>query len=420
MKRFASILFLLMCASLPLSAQFAGWGTYDSTNSPLPSSMVTTVTVDAENVVWAGTSKGLASFRELLQWDVYTMANSNLPDNHIQRIKTDAAGNVWLGTLNGSLARHNGGGSFTVFNSGNSPLGAYCVTDFVFEGTTIWVSTEGGGIFRYDGSNWTNYSSINLGLPIDVALSAAIDGQNRKYFGTANDGVFRLSGNTWSRIYTLNTNLPYDNVSAITVENDTTVWLGIGQQVSDSCLNRYNGSQVSIFDSTAASGFVMRNIRHIYVNGTTKWIASNNDDDGGLFIYNDTLFRVFREFSSGLASNRVYQSVMDDSSNLWIATFRGLSVFNENNLYLSEGEPEPASLFVKAWPNPALEELQFELPESGSYTFDMFNATGSTLSSQRLQAEGTVVLDIRHLQPGIYFVRFSGDEQRYLLRFVKI
>ncbi len=420
MKGFASILICLVCIVQSATAQFAGWGTYDSTNSPLPSSFITSVAIDGDNVVWAATNKGLASFRELLQWDVYTTTNTNLPDNWISRVKTDPSGNIWVGTLNGVLARYNGNNSFTVFDASNSPLGAFCVTDFVFEGSTVWVSTEGGGVFRYNGS-WSGYNSQSLGLPLDQALSAAIDGQNRKYFGTANDGVFRLSGNTWTRIYTLNTNLPYDNIRAITVENDTAVWFGIGQQVNDSCLTRYDGSQVTIFDSLTASGFPMRNIRHIYTDGSgNKWIASNNDEEGGLFLYNDTTFRVFREFASGLASNRVYESVMDDSSNLWVATFRGLSVFNENNLYLSEEQPASAAQFVKAWPNPATEELRFELPQNGSYTFDMLNATGSTLRSERLQAEGTVLLDIRNLQPGIYFMRFSGEEQRYLLRFVKM
>lgn len=402
-----------------LFSQFQGWGLYDSTNSALPSSMVTSVDVAANNKVWIATNAGLVSFQDLIDWNVYTTSNSNLASNWISKVKVDADDKLWYATQSGFLGYLNNT-TFVNFTASNSPLGAFPVTDFDFLGNEVWVTTNGGGVFKYDGSNWQNYNALNLGLPIDAAQSITVnEAAGEVCIGTFNDGLFIYQGVFWSRLYSLNSNIPNDNIAAAYREADTVLWLGIGTQLADSCLLRVNNTQVQIVDSAYTNGVFTRNIRDVYVdpNGV-KWFASNNDQDGGLIRFNDTTFTRYHMFNSGLPTNKVYQSAMDDSSNLWIATFLGLAAFNEKNFYLAQSESQYPVLY--GWPNPVNTVMHFSLPQMGKGFLQISNAQGVMVYEKDADFAQTNTLDLHALKPGFYFMQLSQGNSAYLLRFVKL
>ena len=49
-----------------------------------------------------------------------------------------------------------------------------------------WFGTggAGGGVAKFDNTNWTVYTGTNSGLPYDYVLSIAIDASGKKWFGT--------------------------------------------------------------------------------------------------------------------------------------------------------------------------------------------------------------------------------------------
>ena len=47
-----------------------------------------------------------------------------------------------------------------------------------------WIGTDGGGLAKYDGTNWTVYNTSNSGLPDNRVHSIAIDGSGNKWIGT--------------------------------------------------------------------------------------------------------------------------------------------------------------------------------------------------------------------------------------------
>lgn len=413
---FLSICFILL--NLISHAQFNGWGVYDSTNSPLPSSLVTSVSVGANNKVWIGTNMGLASFEDLIDWKVYTTSNSNIASNWISRVKVAPNNTAWYTTQSGSVGYFNNN-TFTNFTAANSPLGAFPVTDLAFDGNIVWFTTQGAGVFKYDNGIWTQYSESSLGLPLDAAQCIHVDEDGIKYIGTYNEGVFIFDNTNWTRVYNLNANMPLNNIATIYKEDANLVWLGIGVQRNDSSLLKYNFTSVQILDESMMNGIQTSNIRHVNVdhNGV-KWIASNDDDKGGLIRYNDTTYSVFRQFSSGLPSNRVYETAMDDSSNLWIATFKGLAAYNEANAYLST-ESELSPMWISAWPNPARDILNFELAETADFSYRVFNVIGVEVLAQKQTQSNKALVDVSHLSQGVYFVSISQSNSSYLLRFIK-
>lgn len=61
---------------------------------------------------------------------------------------------------------------------------------------SLWVGTRGGGISRFDGSDWTHFSEEEVGLPGVASIFPAADGV--LWFAGAG-GVARFDGTEWER-----------------------------------------------------------------------------------------------------------------------------------------------------------------------------------------------------------------------------
>lgn len=62
----------------------------------------------------------------------------------------------------------------------------------------IWAGTWGGGVGRYDGAKWVNYTEKD-GLAGNIVYAIAQDRSGALWFGT-NKGVTRYDGKTWQRL----------------------------------------------------------------------------------------------------------------------------------------------------------------------------------------------------------------------------
>ena len=129
-----------------------------TTKDGLPSDHVYCVRVDGDRVL-AGTHDGLAVY-EKGKWKSYTTTDG-LPHNGILSIDvSQVTGDVWIGTL-GGLSRWSGGKfeNFTQLNSGMPNDLVYCV---ICDGKDVWVAT-GGGAGHYDTSTrqWEIFTEQN-------------------------------------------------------------------------------------------------------------------------------------------------------------------------------------------------------------------------------------------------------------------
>jgi ligand-binding sensor domain-containing protein len=57
-----------------------------------------------------------------------------------------------------------------------------------------WIGTDGGGLAKFDGVNWTVYNTSNSGLPGNSVNAIAIDGQGNKWIGTYGGGLAKFDG----------------------------------------------------------------------------------------------------------------------------------------------------------------------------------------------------------------------------------
>ena len=180
-------------------ARFDGhnWKIYDSNNSPLPDDAISSIAIDSSDNIWVG-GYCLAKF-DRINWTIYTPTNSGMPNDEITALAIDWRGNIWIGTYwRGYGVVKFDGKSWTSYNTENSGIvGNNVRTIEVDADGNIWIGTVpswsnseafGGGLSKYDGTNWIIYDKINSGLPgyfgSAYHSTIAIDKNGNKWIGT--------------------------------------------------------------------------------------------------------------------------------------------------------------------------------------------------------------------------------------------
>src|SRR6202453_861961 len=151
---------------------------------------VTSVAVDSQNIVWAGTEgKGVWFYTPRQQkWMQFTSADG-LGDDNIYALAVDKLGRVWAGHLNHGVSVWNGE-KWKNYGLLDGPLGdrvfaiATCPTD-----GDVWIATD-NGVARYSitKDDW-DYFTRASGLPSNQIQAVAFDSKGNIFLGTQCDGV---------------------------------------------------------------------------------------------------------------------------------------------------------------------------------------------------------------------------------------
>lgn len=99
----------------------------------------------------------------------------------------------------------------------------YVFTVFIDSRGNKWFGTWGGGVSRFDGSHWTNYTT-KQGLSGNIVYALETDASGGIWAGT-NHGVSRFDGTQW-KSRTKADGLLADDVYAVAAGPDGNVWIG--------------------------------------------------------------------------------------------------------------------------------------------------------------------------------------------------
>jgi ligand-binding sensor domain-containing protein len=376
-------------------AKFDGvnWTVYKTSNSKLPDTVVFAIAIDEQRNKWIGTSGGLALFREggiiisekekpitkpkeperteekdrrgafikdkeitclaqagdylwigtfaggLVKLNkstgdivIYNMLNSKIPDNWVTAITLDKQKNIWIGTLGGGLAKFDGV-NWTVYNTSNSGLPDNNVRAIAIDGQgNKWIGTS-SGLAKFDGVNWSVYNTSNSKLPSKYIRAIAIDEQGNKWIGTWGGGLAKFDGVDWTVYKTLNSGLPNNDVWAIAIDEQGNKWIG-----TSGGLAKFDGVNWTIYN-TSNSGLPDNTVTAIAIDiGGVKWIGTSGRFGGGLSKFDGVNWTVYNTLNSGLPNNDVTAIAIDKQGNKWIGTKKGLALFREGGIIISEKE----------------------------------------------------------------------------------
>lgn len=175
-------------AAMPVYGHWKNFTTKDG----LPSDHAYCVRIDGDRVL-AGTHDGLAVY-ENGKWKTYT-TKDGLPHNGIVSIDvSDLTGDVWIGTL-GGLSRWSGG-KFENFTQLNSGMPNDLVYGVACDGKDVWVAT-GGGAGHYDTGTkqWEIFTEKNAPMhePWTYGVSA---GDGKIFIAAWGGGVIEYTTKT--------------------------------------------------------------------------------------------------------------------------------------------------------------------------------------------------------------------------------
>ncbi len=305
------------------------WSVYNTENSSIPSDHVTSIAVDRENRVWAGTRKGLAYYHDN-KWDFFSSSNSPLQADKINNLAFDTSGALWITYGNAST----------------------------------------GGLMRYNNGNWENYNTENSPLPHNFADGILIDNNNVKWIGTS-EGLVRLKHGNWSIYDNTNTMLEYPNIEELSIDTNGIIYAGqrvfytsdVNHELE---LFRISGDGES-WSKVDLSGINLTSVftSSIAVDNKNRvWFASMLDDEGrnDLSIYNHEEWVVLSNADS-LFQGLILEMVSDTQNNMWLASSNGVICISESCI---------DSLFETNQPvkSPPIQNAMEHKTEQGSY-FDL-------------------------------------------------
>lgn len=264
--------------------------TYFGEKDGMPNEKINDILEDERENKWFATREGLIKY----DGEAYTLYNKEkgMPVNYCNTLFEDDEGTIWVGTLAGLVElkyiENKDSSDYQITNVYNYKSGIMSpVTDIIQDAKgVIWIGTDGGGVVKYDGEMFKNFSMIN-GLNSNKVTSLIEDNENTLWVGTFGGGVSRFNGYEFL-------NLTKDE--------------GISSNIIY-CLAK--GPRGGIYIGTK--------------NGITK--------------YKDNAVQIFDK-ESGLSSNNIKMMAFDEENSLWVGSEKGLDriYFNPPQVFRKNGQ----------------------------------------------------------------------------------
>jgi len=307
------------------------------------------------------------------EWYFFRPDKTGISGDYHQVVTNDCSGNIWTAgympfRAEGSVVRFNYADSvFTCWGNYDGYLPADRVYDIAFDHNDgVWVATNGvgtgghGGIAHYNGSAWTQYTSLNTPMPEDNMRGITVDGNNNVWATFLNvntniGGVAKYNGTTWTVYTPANSNLQTSQVDKIKADAQNNIWIGTSSGLIKfdgvNWVLNLNGSNVSDVEydvSTNKIYAVTDAAIHIYdgstwsqissanapISATGLWAVDARGDSiiiatiGGTYltyIYNGTNWFTHSE------TDHTYDARIDLPGNFWICGIGFLEKFDGNS-----------------------------------------------------------------------------------------
>ncbi len=148
------------------------WNHYDQTNG-LKHQVVHDTKVDAAGNTWFATRKGgLNMLNKEGEWHYF------LPTHNCRKLLLTSEKEMWIGTSTGTILMDTSARTSQEFSKG-----AALIPQFQTKEGTVFFTTEGKGVFIYDGTAWKNYNAQNSPLKSNVVHSAILVDENEIWLG---------------------------------------------------------------------------------------------------------------------------------------------------------------------------------------------------------------------------------------------
>jgi ligand-binding sensor domain-containing protein/signal transduction histidine kinase len=283
-----------------------------TTPSPLVSNTVLSIFADDSQNLWIGTQVGMIRFS---QTPVRVLLLPEAADSDFGTVSLDTDGGLWAASnqvvhVEGNRAipyRFPGVGDAHARNLLRSRDG------------TLWIGTDGSGIFRVSSNETTHYTT-RQGL-VNNFVRAILEARDGSLWIATDAGVSHLDKSGFHTL-AMENGLVYFSTRSIVEDRNGDIWIG-----TDGGLSHLRRGQ-PIHDAATEA-----------LKNEKVW-AAHEDPDGGLWFGTRThgLYR-FRDgllthytTENGLASNSVYSILEDARKHFWMSGPLGVMLIDRDDL----------------------------------------------------------------------------------------
>lgn len=359
------------------------WQTFDSTNSPLNTSIIiTSISQTPFNTMLFGTAANGIYIMNNGNWDSLNTSNSLIPDNYVFKITVDLINRLWIGIPDYGIAVYDNG-SWIFFNDQNSFQG---ISDLNFievdSNNNIWVGTDFFGLFYYNGNSWIK----------------AISGQ---FSGGANQAI-----------------------PALTIDSENRKWVSINMQGGGSKIAKSLTDTSFIYYDSTDWGFSFLLFSYdgaVTDENNIKYFGTTD----GLLIYNDGNWQFLNSSNSPVPNNWFTEGIVDSKNNkvYILSSFQpyhnsGLIFYNHDSVIVSSVENNFTAIndfyLSQNYPNPfnPVTRIKFSIPKSDIVQIKVYDILGSEIKTllNEYKQSGTyeVEFNASNLPSGVYFYRMSS------------
>jgi len=231
------------------------------------------------------TFEDLPKEESLDSWEIFNL-KTGLKSNNIWCLKADSKGNIWAGTVDQGLMKFDGENWTNYSTAHGLPSNYVSSIDEYFTGE-LWIGTT-YGFSIFDGESFTNYTGTDPVYAWRVTAIKTLENGDI-WMGTADHGLFKLSGSKVSE-YSFQSNQDANWITSIDQSSDGTIWAG-----TYGGLYKIKNAKVEFLNSQ--QGLASDTVTAVFCDSWGEtWIGNYNSE----FItrYEDGNFREFSLFNS--------------------------------------------------------------------------------------------------------------------------
>lgn len=332
----------------------SSWCILDSSTKKLSSNFVRTVIQDHTGLIWIGTDHGglniydkRAQKTKVLERDIHEPRS--IGHNSIISLFCDNEGIVWVGTYKNGVSFYHP----DIYKFKKNAVSAFfnkkaqtfdCNSLLVDHENNLWIGTDGQGLIKYNSKNneikvFTHEYQNSNSISTNIVTSLFQDHSNTLWIGTFLGGLNSLNNNQFTR-YSFNLNdsnsLSSKSVYGLGEDKNYNLWIGTlggGVDMLDPTrktfthYNRTNNSQLysdyilSIFSDKEKNLYLSSDLGINMIDRLDKKISI-------LFDQNFT--------KESLTSNTINNFYIDSRGLYWIASNKGLNIYNPANKSLMQ------------------------------------------------------------------------------------
>jgi len=278
---------------------------------------------DNSGNLWFGTNN-----YGLLRYDGDTLvyfSEEELNSGRITGISEDKAGNVWVSNNKG-LSKYDGK-SFTNFVEKEAPFENEAWSLLIDSKDRIWVGTN-EGVRQFDGEAFIPFpipkapvEDTTTYYAADRISSILEDKTGTIWFGTDGFGICKYDGKNFTFL-TKKDGLPDNNIGGLMQDSKGNIWIG----TMYGGVSKYDGQSFINFTQDGVIEGIELGGMHEDKNGNI-WLAFENH---GVYRYDGTSFTNFNE-KDGLNTNTILDIFEDREGRFWFGGWGGLFRYEDKS-----------------------------------------------------------------------------------------